>query len=236
MNPIVEIAPSPAPIVYLPGESRSSRNVHSKSRGACRPSIIAGSVPYELMCESGLERDVALVLSTCPDIADIVEQPPAIDWTDAAGTRRRYTFDFLLTLLSGCKIAVAVKPWEKAQREGLDHKLRSMALQLPGGFADYVKLITDRDISLDLVHNAKLIRLSRRTSNPVHDAAVSTLLAKTPQSTVGQIVQASKLEGEGFQAVIRLIASGKARLLNDERISYAARIGLVTASNDEELA
>jgi len=83
MFTIENLPSSPAPLIYLPGPSRSSRNVHSKSRGSCRPSVVVHNC--EVMCESGTERDAALIMATDPDVVELREQPPAVTWVDAEG-------------------------------------------------------------------------------------------------------------------------------------------------------
>lgn len=234
MLTIENIPTSPAPMIYLPGESRSSRNVHSKSRGACRPSVVIHNC--EVMCESGQERDAALIIGSDPDVVDLREQPPAVTWVDAEGTPRRHTFDFLATLRSGKKIAIAVKPMEVAKRTRFLETLSLIARQLPCSFADGVKLVTDEDLPLDHVHNAVLLRQSLRTSNPGHDEFIKGLLAEHKCATIGQIVEASGLEGQAFQAIIRLIASGVVRVIDNARIGYLAKIELTASSTDEEVA
>jgi hypothetical protein len=234
MLTIENLPSSPAPLIYLPGESRSSRNVHSKSRGACRPSVVVHN--REIMCESGLERDAALIIAADPDVVELREQPPAVAWVDAEGTLTRHTFDLLATLRSGKKIAIAVKPMEVAKRTRFLQTLSLIAQQLPRSFADGVKLVTDYDLPQDHVHNAVLFKQSLRTSNPAHDELIKRLLAEHKYATIGQIVEASDLEGQAFQAIIRLIATGVVRVIDNARIGYLARIELMVSSTNEEVA
>lgn len=221
-------------MIYLPGEHRSTRNVHSKSRGACRPSVVIYN--REVMCESGHERDAAVIIASNPDVVDLREQPPAVTWTDAEGTPRRHTFDFLATLRSGKKIAIAVKPMEVVKRTRFLETLGLIARHVPRSFADGVKLVTDEDLPRDHVHNAVLVRQSLRTSNPEHDELIKRLLAEHKRATIGQIVEASGLEGQAFQAIVRLIASGVVRVIENARIGYLARIELTASSSNEEVA
>ncbi|WP_091860891.1 TnsA endonuclease N-terminal domain-containing protein [Bosea robiniae] len=223
---------SPAPMVYLPGEHRSSRNVHSKSRGACRPSVVIHD--REVMCESGEERDTALIIASDPDVIDLREQPPAVTWLDAEGTPRRHTFDFLATLRCGKKIAIAVKPMAVVKRTRFRETLRLIARQVPKSFADGVKLVTDENLPLDEVHNAVLRKHMLRTSNPEHDALVKNLLTEQGRASIAQIVETSGLEGQAFQAIIRLVASGIIRVVDNARVSYDALIELAAASRTNE--
>ena len=211
---------SPVPAWRPPGPSLTTRNVHSKSSGACRPSVVGGMQSREIMCESGLERKAALFLLTHPQVADLREQPQAVRWTDAAEIDRRHTFDFLATLVDGRKVAVAVKPRVKAQRRRLPETLAVIAGQVAPTFADGVLLITEADLPRDTVHNAALLHHARRGADPDADLAVGRLVTEAGQGTVGGLVAASGLEGAGFRAVMRLIASGTIRIPAAARIAY----------------
>lgn len=232
MHTIENLPTSPAPMIYLPGEHRSSRNVHSKSRGACRPSVVVHD--REVMCESGTERDAALSMAADRDVIDLREQPPAVTWFDAEGTPRRHTFDFLATLRSGKKIAIAVKPIAVVKRTRFLETLGLIARHVPRSFADGVKLVTDENLPLDHVHNAVLLKHSLRSSNAAHDDLIKSLLGEHGLSSIAQIVAASGLEGQAFQAIVRLIASGAVSVIDNARISYDAVIELAVASHTPE--
>lgn len=229
---IESLPTSPAPMIYLPGEHRSSRNVHSKSRGACRPSVVVHD--HEVMCESGTERDAALSMAANRDVVDLREQPPAVTWFDADGTPRRHTFDFLATLRSGKKIAIAVKPMAVVKRTRFLETLGLIARHVPRSFADGVKLVTDENLPLDHVHNAVLLKHSLRTSNAAHDELVKGLLAEHGRASIAEIVQASGLDGAAFQAIVRLVASGVASVIDNARINYGAVIELAATSHTAE--
>lgn len=232
---IENLPTSAAPPIRLPGEHRSTRNVHSKSRGACRPSVVVHD--HEVMCESGAERDAALIMAADRDVIDLREQPPAVTWFDEEGTPRRHTFDFLATLRSGKKIAIAVKPMAVVKRTRFLQTLGLIARQVPRSFADGVKLVTDENLPLDHVHNAVLLKHSLRTSNPAHDELIKSSLAEHGRASIAQIVMASGLKGEAFQAIVRLVASGTASVVDNARISYGAVIELTaTAHFDEGVA
>jgi hypothetical protein len=168
---------------------------------------------------------------------DLREQPPAVTWFDAEGTPRRHTFDFLATLRSGKKIAIAVKPMAVVKRTRFLETLALIARHVPRSFADGVKLVTDENLPLDHVHNAVLLKHSLRTSNAAHDELIKDLLAEHGPASIAQIVQASGLEGAAFQAIVRLVASGVASVIDNARISYGAVIELAaTSQSNEEVA
>jgi hypothetical protein len=217
-------------IIYLTKEHRSTRNVHSKSRGACRPSLVIHG--YELMCESGLERDTAQAIAISNDVVDLCEQPPGVVWIDDSGNERRHTFDLLATLRSGVRIAFAVKPKNVAVQIGFERELRQIARQTPQNFAHAVRLITDEHLPLALVHNATLVRRALRTPNAEHDLLIKNVLADNPGVTIGQVVELSGLGGAGFQAVVRAIARGIARVSASIRVDYAARLQLINSGEN----
>ncbi|WP_376987267.1 TnsA endonuclease N-terminal domain-containing protein [Bosea sp. R86505] len=198
---------SPAPIWRPPGPSMASREVHSSSRGACRPSLVGGTVPREIRCESGLERKAGLALLTHPQVADLQEQPPSVAWKDAAGHPHRHTFDFLAFLHDRRKLAVAVKPKAIADKRFAD-QLAMIAKQLPRSFADGVLLLTEQDLPRDLIHNATLVHQSRRVVDVDLDRQLLSLVGDNPGVTIGQLVKASGRGGDAFRSIVRLIGSG----------------------------
>lgn len=187
----------------------------------------------EIMCESGLEKKAAHFLLTHPQVADLREQPNAIEWKDAEGQVRRHTFDFLATLLDGRKIAVAVKPTIQAERKRLRAVLEHIAGQLPKSFADGVLLITDADLPRDVAHNAALLHHAKRAPEPSHEVIVRDLLEFPGRSTVGELVAASGLGGAGFRAVVRLIAAGTIKIVGNARIGYETSVAWSEASTVE---
>ncbi|GAU84694.1 hypothetical protein BIWAKO_04631 [Bosea sp. BIWAKO-01] len=168
------------------------------------------------------------------EVIDLREQPPAVTWLDAEGTPRRHTFDFLATLRSGKKIAIAVKPMAVVKRTRFLETLGLIARHVPRSFADGVKLVTDENLPLDDVHNAVLLKHMRRTSNTEHDQLIKSLLAEHRRASIAQIVEASGLEGHAFQAIIRLVGSGAVSVVDNTRISYDAMIELAATSHTNE--
>jgi hypothetical protein len=176
------------------------------------------------MCESGLEKKAAHFLLTHPAVADLREQPPSVAWFDAAGQKHRHTLDFLATLKDGRKLAVAVKPKARAERQRLAEVLKMIATQLPHGVADGVLLITDADLPRDLVHNCALLHHARRAPDPDLDAAVLSLAKATPVTTIGALVHQSGRGGDAFRSVTRMIANGVISVVGQSRIGYETQV------------
>lgn len=107
--------------------------------------------------ESHLEMQVLEVLRARPDVADVAEQPPRVTWRDGSGVVRHHTFDFLVTLRSGERVAVAVKPVARVISSGVRVALAEIAAQIDPAFAARIVLVTDRDIDPVEVRNATLL-------------------------------------------------------------------------------
>ena len=81
------------------------------------------------------------------------------------GETRRHTFDFLVTMIDGTKIAIEVKPLSKVEKYHWRERLRRIAEQ-DEGFADRYVLVTEANLPPDAVYNAALLhaRAPRRPS------------------------------------------------------------------------
>ncbi len=190
------------------------------------PSIVARW--REIMCESGLEKSAAVCLLTHPSVRNLIEQPTAVEWLDASGKKRRYTFDFIARLKDGRRLAVAVKPRYHAKRQRLDQQLELIASQLPRSFADGVLLITDADLSRNDVHNASLLHQARRAPDPALDAQLLSLAEGSASTTIGALVRRSGRGGDAFRSAARLIANRLLTMNRPTRISYATEVKVAT--------
>lgn len=193
-----------------PTRSQASRRPSDKPNAAVRPVIVTTSDNRELLCESDLEAKAALVLMARPDCALLHEQRP-FTYLDHEGVRRTHVFDLVMTLLSGVKIAIAVKPAKIAERRGLHELLRLIAGQMDPAFAAGVLLLTDAMLSRIDVANARLIHDSRRQPTPEIDRRVhETIETLNGATSIASIVRMASLDGhdQGFYAVVRAIGAG----------------------------
>ncbi len=172
-----------------------------------------------------LEGKAATVLLARRDVADLWEQPPAVEYVDSDGCVHQHTFDFLVTLRDGRKIAVAVKYHEQAEKHGLAEMLKLIARQVGTACADLYLLVTDRHLGADRVHDAKLILWSRRIVSSEADARLRSLCTDlNGRTTIEALVEASGLEGDGFTAVIHLIDEGFLQVVSAGRIDYPTMV------------
>jgi hypothetical protein len=206
-----------------PGPSVATRIPSPRSRGSSRSSIVGGAEPRRIYCESGLEEKTAYVLHAHPNFADLWEQPSAVKYIDHHGKKRRHTFDFLLLLKNGTRIAIQVKPSKRSAK--WKPILERIAAQMPRRFADYVLLLTEKDLPRNDVYNAMLIHAVRRDPPRGVDERLREIVMTLNGSVrIADLVKHSGLEGRGFRAVVRLIANGELRVHGGGRIDYGTSV------------
>tara|TARA_Y100000815_G_C13170306_1_gene435314 strand:- start:76 stop:762 length:687 start_codon:yes stop_codon:yes gene_type:complete len=200
--------------VYQPPlPSRATRKVLHRSKasgpGAMVARLKAHTRPVTVDYESGLEGRTAHLLAARRDIFDLRSQPPFVEYIDDAGRNRKHVFDFLATLDSGLRIAVAVKPWQRVIQRRFDEELKLVAEAMPARFAERVLLVTDRHINKTAARNATLFNLFWLHPDDEADARVLSV-AKMMGETfrLGDLMEKSNLGSRAFTAVVRGIYRG----------------------------
>jgi hypothetical protein len=203
----------------LPDPSLASRTIARSSRGHFNGGVIADFGPGRLIrTESHLELVVLLILLMRPDIVDVVEQLPPIDYLDLNGTWTKHSFDFLATRSDGSRLALAVKPWKVALRQNLVKRLARVRAHMPSGFADCVRLITERHVDPVDKHNAWLLHGARHPEPEVDAAAAAVIERMTDAVRLQDLAEAIGMAGAGMRALVRLIRAGRLRTVAHERI------------------
>ncbi|RMC37438.1 TnsA endonuclease N-terminal domain-containing protein [Paracoccus alkanivorans] len=110
----------------------------AKLPGFARPRII--------QFESALEYAFLCLMLVRDDIHSIWDQPTEISYTDQDGTKRSHVFDFLVVLVTGERIAVAIKPSKRVVQRSFLSELELVAAAVTKQFADRVLLITERHL------------------------------------------------------------------------------------------
>lgn len=196
-----------------PSRSVATRRPDESPRWSGRPILVEPNDNRELVGESDLEAKAALILMARPDCARLFEQPAPVPYRDQEGITRRHTFDLLLVLKSGRRIAVAVavKPKAIAEKNGLKALVTLIARQMNPAFADGALLMTDAMMPREDVQNGRLVHDARRLPDPALDARVRAVAeGLNGASTIACIVTAAGLEGhdQGFYTVARAIGDG----------------------------
>jgi hypothetical protein len=190
-----------------PAPSRGTRKISRRSKGSSRAVVIG--YDREIHCESEMERKCALMLLARPDVADVVEQPPAVIYRDTDGRTKRHTFDFLATMVDGSKTAIEVKPAAKVEKYGWRERLARIARHADG-LADKFVVVTEACLPPDEVSNAALLHFARRDADPELDEQIRQAVRDLHGAvTIADLLARSGLHGDGFTAVVRLIGGGE---------------------------
>ncbi|MGP9820036.1 hypothetical protein ACTZWW_08475 [Salinarimonas sp. NSM] len=209
------------PDLTLPTPALGARTPAISSKAAVVVDMVVedadGSL-RELPVESWLERKTALVLTYRQDVVRVVEQSPVVRYLDNDSKPRRHTFDFLATFVDGRRIAFAVKPAVIAERKGLPALVRRIAAQMPRSLADGACLVTENDIDPVDLRNAELMDACR-LGDPADDAVVLAAAQRFSGAvTMKSLVEAAGIEGRGYRAAMRLLASGSLQTLRHQII------------------
>lgn len=210
--------------------SIGSRRIPSLSRGAFTVTLVDPLANRVVICESVLEARLWFILRIDPQVAWIWEQPQPILYRDEDGTVHRHTFDFLVFLRDGRRIAIAVKPHGKVASSGIEHTLDLIRAQSGTVYADKILLRTEAHITRTRSYNARLIFEAFCERDP---EAVDTIaaLVRTLQGAVriGDLIRVSGLEGAALPAIACLIGDGVLHLTGDVRIAPDAFVSPFTA-------
>lgn len=211
--------------VTLPSAPRAERPISPVSKSHFTGHLIVGDGAGEAMeVESHLEMNIALVLSTRADVAELENQVPFRWWCREKAGWKTHHFDFRVHKRDGTRIAIMVKPSKKLACPRFQSEAREIAAQVTVGFADQVAIMTEREVDPVELHNAEFLH-GLRDSDPDADSAARRVMAHVVGAIpVGEIVEAVGREGRGFRAVGRLLRNHELTLVNRERISADALV------------
>jgi hypothetical protein len=194
-------------------------------RGTLVAHLPADSHPRKIVFESKLEQRVLHLLLARRDVHDIWDQPPAVTYPAADGRQKRHVCDFLFTRADGRRIAIAVKPTERAIMRKFRDELQRIRAGTDLVFAQDVVLITDRSFTPPAARNAARLHEFRRTPDLEADEIVTSIIGRlTETTTIAEVVADSGLFGRAFRAAFRAIYGGAARVLDAGDITPASRI------------
>lgn len=162
--------------------------------------------------ESSLEKKIQLYAFSRPGTAEVKEQQ-RVDYIDFSGRSTQHYFDLLLETTNGESIAIAIKPSAIAEKSDVRSLLELIASQTPKAVADRVVLVTERNITRDLVYNAELIHSVRLDPEPDSDDVVRSHVGELHGSLrIAELTKRCGIGGSAFRSVVRLIASGDIHL------------------------
>jgi hypothetical protein len=210
--------PRPSPDYWIPpGQSIGERDFPFASKASGRGFIIAYDrrIPYE----SRHERGFILAYLAQRATKSVIEQSPRFEYVDDDGVCHEHIFDLLVILHSGKRIAIDVKPHERLQSSNLRGIHDLIAGQMSPDIADELLIVTDKRLSPADRYNYELYYAVHREKWPEDDAVVASLIRKLKGPTeIARIVKASKLDGYGFNALVRAIAAGELNLIKPKDV------------------
>jgi hypothetical protein len=87
---------------------------------------------------------------------------------------------------------------------GIGRLIELVAEQMSPSFADFVVLITEKELSRVDLFNAQAVNMATRDLRPEDDAAMAKVVLKMDgQASIGELVERSTLGGYGYDAVSR---------------------------------
>lgn len=197
-----------------PLRSTGSRSFPARSRSSSRGFLVATlpkeARPRQIIYESNLERQTALLLLARRDLRNLWDQPPAVSYKDPKRGAAKHVFDYLASFDDGIRRAIAVKPLSRVEQLGFRATLAAIREQMPRRFADEVVLVTERDLNKAEVRNAELLHMFRTHPDPDADQIISDILKSRPETRpIAEVVSESGLASRGFRAVFRAIYAGR---------------------------
>lgn len=206
----------PTGAVRFPEPSLAHRSFSPRSKGHCTADLVVDNRCVHV--ESHLELVSLLCLLRMPGVVGVREQQ-LYEWYDHDGVVHDYYFDLVADYADGTSVAFAVRP-EARLKLAYRTQLAIIRRQaLDEGAFDDVRFLTEKSFDTITRHNAELFYGSRHPDPVVDDAARSVIRAMSGTATVGQLKTRIGQGGNGFRAVVRLVASGVLAPLRHERLT-----------------
>ena len=200
-----------------PAASLGERDFPFASKASERGFVIAYN--RRIAFESGLERGFILAYLAQRATKSVIEQSPRFEYVDEDGVCHEHIFDLLVILHSGKRIAVDVKPHAKLKSSNLKVVHELIAGQMSPDIADELLIVTEKRLSRADRYNYELYYAVHREEWPEDDAVVAGLIKKLKGPVpIEKIVEKSKREGYGFNAVVRAVAAGQLDLVKPRDI------------------
>jgi hypothetical protein len=164
----------------------------------------------QIISASQGEREACLLTLAMPNLWNLFDQPKPVSFVDVDGRQRTHRFDYLAEFKGGCRIAIAVKPFERAKQLNFQASLKAIKRDLPVGFADKVVLVTERERHRVEVQNAELLNFFRRCPDAEADSVIADLTHRLLNEIVlVELIRKSGLGARAFRAVFRAIYAGE---------------------------
>lgn len=196
-----------------PLASRATRSIARRSkaslRGATVVKLAADNCERVVQFESKLEQRVLWLMLASNSVYDVWEQPPSLIYFDDEGNSRIHTPDFLVTLVSGRRIAIAVKPAKLAHKRDFVRDLKCVRKALRKDYADDLLFVTDQDFTPAQAMNAQRVIGFRRYVSERDLAPLREVLngIRVPMTVKELAVKLDK-GGAGYRTIFVAIYNG----------------------------
>lgn len=204
-----------------PEPSEASRKPALRSTASFRGAVVDHARNREIVYESTLERGFIYISLASGIVKEFFDQPNPVKFVHENGKPGKHTFDALLILENGTRAAIDVKPANKVAKSGIREVQRLIKKQVGAVFADIYLVRTEEHIHPDDVHDAQLLLRARRLACDSSDALVGNLANSLHGwCQLRDLVAASGIGGDAFNAAVRLIGDGVLEVRDFARISY----------------
>lgn len=193
--------------------SRATRKINFRSRVSGRASLVRlrryDNRLVQLVAESIAEVRCVNLIMARRDVVDIWDQPKAVKFTRSNGKIGTHTFDYLVKFNTGRRVAIAVKPAERAFKTGFARELVRVAEAMPSTFADIVVLHTERHFNLHQAIDAARMCEFVKQPDAMTDKALLTAAYKTNgRIRVSDLVKLTGLGPRAYRSAHRAIYDG----------------------------
>ncbi len=143
----------------------------------------------------------------------------------ADGTVKEFKFDYLVTYVGGEKMAYRVLYSNLAERFHLVARLNLVSKQISRSFATALRLRTERHVTRDVAHNARLL-FNCGTATDIHPEVYKVAASLQGAIMVTDLLSATEQFGSTFRHIVTLVRGGHLKIASKgefTRTSYVCR-------------
>jgi hypothetical protein len=204
-------ASTAAPPYTPPRQSRATRFISLRSRGSQRGALRATfrGIDRMIVFESLLELHCLHLLMSDPNVTDIWDQPPPIQYRNFRGKWATHTLDYKATYRP-VEIGYMVKPSSKVKNEdGTPSDFARNIGRIRAAAGHRIKLVSEKSFSRIQVQDARLMLRWHRQKDPDADARIVSVIGNLRGAfPIRTAIELSGLENRAFGALVRAYRAG----------------------------
>lgn len=191
-----------------PLPSRATRG-HKRSRRSSPAKLFTYGSAFALHNDSALECEVAAVTRMDPNVREVVDQPPAVEYVDLEKNKCTHTFDFLVIYKDGSRKFFFCKYLSEVVEKRWDIFVDLLAEQIDPAVADAICIKTEFSLSKVEVDTAQLFREALRHGPSALSRQILDYMRRNPASvSAGELANIHGGWAECFWPIMRLLAKG----------------------------